>query len=193
MKRWLMILFLLLAGCTQGATAPSASPTPPPATATPDPDWVTYTEENGRFAIDLHSSVPLQTSRQTGVIDGVEFPITVIQASYLDSDRQAITYYRHPRLASGSLSAAAYLETFDLSGFGSAAQLENVRETAVQLGPHPGKEWSFQLTDQTVRQLHMRVRVYVVDDTIYQLTAGSLISVTDDTAERFFNSFTVTP
>lgn len=187
MIRWLTLccLMLLLAGC-----APAAAP---PATPTPDPDWETYAAENGRFTVEFRRSVPLQTTQQNGVVAGRDTTINVIQASYLDSDRQALTYFQHPGLVSGSLSPAAYLDSFDLSGFGSAAQLQNVQETAVQLGSHPGKEWTFQLSDETVLGLNMRLRVYVVEDTIYQLTAGSLVSATDEPAERFFNSFKVAP
>ncbi len=187
MTRWmpLFCLLLLLAGC-----APAAAP---PATPTPDPDWETYVDENGRFTVDFRRSVPLQTIQQNSLLDGSETAVSVIQASYLDSDRQALTYFQHPDLVSGSLSPAAYLDSFDLSGFGSAAQLQNVQETAVQLGSHPGKEWTFQLSDETVLGLNMRLRVYVVEDTIYQLTAGSLVSATDEPAERFFNSFKVAP
>ncbi len=187
MTRWMTLccLLLLLSGCTMAAA--------PPATQTPDPDWETYAADNGRFTVDFRRSIPLQTRQQDSVIDGDSTIIHVIQASYLDSDRQAVTYFQHPGLVSGSLSPAAYLETFDLGGFGSAARLENVQETAVQLGPHPGREWTFQLSDETVLGLNMRVRVYVVEDTIYQLTLGSLISATDAAAERFFNSFTLNP
>ncbi len=182
--RWLLTLIFLLAGCA--AAVPVATPTP-----TLEPDWLRYEAENGAYAVLLRSSGPVQEFQQTGEIAQTAVTVYGVQASYYDNERQAVIYFQHPEIADGTLTAVAYLDAFDINRFSANAILENVRETSVQLGAHPGKEWIFQLSDAGVSQLDMRVRVYVVDSTVYQLTIGSLYGVTNETADRFINSFTL--
>lgn len=184
--RWLLTLLFLLVGCAAAVPAPALVPTP-----TLEPDWQRYEAEEGQYAILLRSSGPLQEFQQQGEIAQTAVTIYGVQASYYDNERQAIIYFQHPEIENGTLTAVDYLNTFDINRFSANAILENVQETSVQLGTHPGREWLFQLSDAGVTQLEMRVRVYVVNSTVYQLTLGSLYGVTNETADRFINSFTL--
>lgn len=188
MTRWINLwcLLFLLTSCAQRSAST-------PATATLDPDWETYVDENGRFAIEFHRSDPPQAFQQSSLIDGRETIVYGVQASYYENERQAVTYFAHPGLISGTLTAVTYLDTFDINRFSSGARLENVLESNLQLGVHPGREWIFQLTDEGVTELTMHIRVYVVGTAVYQLTFGSLSRVTEETAARFFSSFTLFP
>lgn len=179
-----ILLLFVLSSCAAGAGQP-------PATATPDVDWMWYEGENGRFSVFLHSSRPLEEFQQPSLIDGIETTVYGVQASYYENERQAVTYFVHPSLESDTLTANAYLDNFELNRFGANVSLENVQESDLLLHGHPAKEWIFQLSDASVTQLDMRIRVYVVGTAVYQLTTGSLSGVTGETTERFLNSFTL--
>lgn len=159
-------------------------------------NWYKYTSTDGGFSVLLRGTDPPNESVVDQAVTANDaIKVNVVQSEYLGPaiSASAVTFFNLQTLNIGKLSAIEFLETFTFEYLESLGDVdvEIAEEINIQLNDYPGKDLLVTFSDQQ-SELYSRIRVYVIDHTIYQLTAvGVPDEVLGDNGERFLNSFTL--
>ncbi|CAG0936017.1 hypothetical protein TFLX_04878 [Thermoflexales bacterium] len=157
-------------------------------------NWYKYTSPDGAFSVLMHGGVaPKETTlddQQGAFLPGTK----VVEANYLMTENQKVIYFESPVLAAGTLSPEQFLQSFEFDQLAPATyEVKIVRDERLQLGEFPGRDVLLQYIplDQPEKKTEIHIRLYIVENTFYQLLYGGFGKSTQETEARFLNSFTV--
>ncbi len=156
--------------------------------------WYKYTSPNGAFSVLMHGGLAPQESTLDELLSTAPPGVKVVKANYLMMENQAVSYFEPPALTSGELTPEQILDAYDFARLmGAVAEVEIISDDRIQLSGFPGRDVLLRavLKDGSDVKAEMHVRVYIVGNTVYQLTYAGFGKSTHETEMRFLNSFTV--
>jgi hypothetical protein len=141
------------------------------------PAWKEFTSAEGGFRVLMQGEPKHETVRDS--------PVPVQKFMVAREDRvYGVNYRRDAGADMTDLTAEHFLKIVPAKLGGEAKVL---RDQAITLGEHPGREFLYELPDGT----YCRTRTYLVKDRLYQVTlvAGNVETLNDAEARTFTDSF----
>ena len=183
-------LGLITASCSRSdaPTAPSDATSPPTRVAT-QTAWTEFTSTEDGFAVSFPT--PPETQTQDNQYD---FGKVTIRA-YTSNPRHNVVWrvatHSYPDGFASRMDPKKLLATMrDGMAKNVSGKPEDIED--ISLDDHPGQEFRVRSTDPlTSKPLTIKVRLYAVDDRVYQLSliAPDNDASLEDEASQFFQSF----
>jgi hypothetical protein len=162
-------------------------------------NWYKYTGTDHAFSVLLHSSLaPVESRYNHTTEDGIAIKSGRVRAEFSVGEYATVSWETVASTDSTRFfDSEHYLATYDFTPFlegGIDAKI--LSDDRIELNDFPGREVFIEsnLSHGMTRVFgYARVRIYVINNTAYQLTLGGIGRSLPESEARFFNSFTPYP
>lgn len=162
-------------------------------------NWYKYTGADRAFSVLLHcSSAPVVSHYNHTTEDGLAIKSGRVRAEFSVGEYATVSWETVTSIdGTRFFDGEHYLATYDFTPFMEGVpEAKILSDDRIELNGFPGREVFIEsnLSHGMTRVFgYTRIRLYVVDNTAYQLALGGIGRALPESEVRFFNSFTPYP